>query len=214
MSDPIFPTEVLGPSSLPRQVYVIHPLRRRYWLHILLFLATVFTTLVVGARLQYNFSQALPQFQSDADIFPLIFHFAWKVLQLQATVPLAQLSLSPIAIAAWVGMFATSLNLLPGGQLDGGHILYALWPRLHRPISQLTVLALVPMGVFWWTGWLVWAALLLLSLMRHPHLPEYPPLSNNRRLLGWFALLMFVITVIPVPFAKASLLDVIKELRK
>ena len=331
MSDPIFPTEVLGPSSLPRQVYVIHPLRRRYWLHILLFLATVFTTLVVGARLQYNFSQALPQFQSDADIFPLhwalqhpsslmlgipfsatllcillahemghficaqrnhvyatlpfflpaptligtmgafirirspirtratlfdigiagpiagfvvafpvliiallvsrpatapasdsglelgfplIFHFVWKVLHPQATVPLAQLSLSPIAIAAWVGMFATSLNLLPGGQLDGGHILYALWPRLHRPISQLTVLALVPMGVFWWTGWLVWAALLLLSLMRHPHLPEYPPLNNNRRLLGWFALLMFVITVIPVPFAKASLLDVIKEVRK
>src|SRR5579864_2993169 len=71
MSDPVAPTGLLDPSSLPREVHIIYPLRRRYWLHLLLFVATIFTSLIVGARLQYNFSQGLPQFHSDTDLFPL-----------------------------------------------------------------------------------------------------------------------------------------------
>ena len=71
MSDSGYPVHVLDPASSPREVYVVHPPRRRYWLHLLLFLATIFTTLVVGARLEYNYERSLPQFQSDADIFPL-----------------------------------------------------------------------------------------------------------------------------------------------
>jgi len=137
--------------------------------------------------------------------FPLIFQFAWKLLHPHLTVNLAQLSLSPIAIAAWVGMFATSLNLLPGGQLDGGHIVYALFPQSHKTVSRLTVLALLPMGVFLWVGWLVWAVLLLLSLMRHPHVPDFPALDRKRRILGWVALLMFAVTMIPEPFAGGGL---------
>lgn len=331
MSDPQYPVEILEPSPLPYEVHVVHPIRRRYWLHLLLFLATIFTTLVVGARLQYNFALRLPQFQSDADLFPLrwalqqpsrlvlgipfsvtllgillahemghfvyaqrnhvyatlpfflpaptligtmgafirirspirtraalfdigiagpiagfvvalpilffallasrpavvppgesglvlgfplIFTAAWKLLHPHATLQLAQLSLSPIAVAAWTGMFATSLNLLPGGQLDGGHIIYAVSPRLHKTVSRLTVLALIPMGIFLWMGWLIWAALLLLSLMRHPPVPEYPSLNEKRQVLGCFALLMFVLTIIPAPFAGASLVDVIKQIRQ
>src|SRR5213082_2931077 len=71
MSDPGYPLEVLEPEPRPYEVHVILPPRRRYWLHLLLFVATIFTTLVVGARLQYNFAQGLPQFHSDADLFPL-----------------------------------------------------------------------------------------------------------------------------------------------
>ena len=319
MSDPGYPIEVLEPAPQPHEVHVILPLRRRYWLHLLLFAATIFTTLVVGARLQSNFAQGVPQFHSDSDLFPLswalqnpanlalgipftvtlmgillahemghfvlaqrnhvyatlpfflpaptligtmgafirirspirsraalfdigiagpiagfvvalpilfaallmsrpaasqptdsglilgfplIFHLAWKLLHGDGTLQLTQLSLSPVAIAAWVGMFATSLNLLPGGQLDGGHIIYALNPRSHKLISRLTVLALVPLGIFTWAGWLIWAVLLLVSLMRHPPVPEYPPLDRKRKLLGWFALLMFVLTMLPTPFSQ------------
>src|SRR5438270_1785549 len=71
MSDPGYPIEVLKPEPRPYEVHVILPPRRRYWLHLLLFVATIFTTLVVGARLQYNFAHSLPQFHSDADLFPL-----------------------------------------------------------------------------------------------------------------------------------------------
>src|ERR1700723_2866498 len=73
--------------------------------------------------------------------FPLVFDVARRLLDIHA--PLAALSLHPIAAAAWVGMFATALNLLPGGQLDGGHILNSLSPSLHRGATILTVLALV-----------------------------------------------------------------------
>jgi membrane-associated protease RseP (regulator of RpoE activity) len=99
-------------------------------------------------------------------------------------------------------MFATSLNLLPGGQLDGGHIVYALSPRSHKLVSRLTMLALLPLGVFYWAGWLIWALLLLISLLRHPPVPEYPPLDGKRKLLGWFALLMFIVTMLPTPFSQ------------
>ncbi len=145
--------------------------------------------------------------------FPLIFHAVWQFLPAHTHTGLNQLSLSPEAIAAWVGMFATALNLLPGGQLDGGHSVYALFPRSHRTVSRLTVLALIPMGIFWWMGWLIWAALLLVSLMRHPPVPEFPPLDRKRNLLGWFALLMFVLTIAPQPFAGAGLMDMIRQWR-
>src|SRR5258707_7037411 len=71
MSDSGYPVEVLEPAPRPHEVHIILPLRRRYWLHLLLFVGTIFTTLIVGARLQYNFALGLPQFHSDADLFPL-----------------------------------------------------------------------------------------------------------------------------------------------
>src|SRR5256885_12547572 len=106
------------------------------------------------------FGVALPRIQLG---YPLIFHLAQKLLAMTdrgnpiSTVPLSHLYLSPVAIAAWVGMFATSLNLLPGGQLDGGHIVFAVSPRAHRWVSRLTILALIPLALFFWTGWIVWA---------------------------------------------------------
>src|SRR5882672_5242807 len=106
--------------------------------------------------------------------YPLIFQLAHRLLAGLgllhgfAVLPLERAYLHPMAIAAWVGMFATSLNLLPGGQLDGGHIVFSIAPRAHRFVSRLTILVLIPMAVYLWTGWLIWAILLEISSFRHP----------------------------------------------
>ncbi len=76
--------------------------------------------------------------------FPLAFSLGARLLNVAW--PLSALSLHPVAVAAWVGMFATALNLMPVGQLDGGHIVFSISPRFHRWISLMAVLALVPLG--------------------------------------------------------------------
>ena len=86
--------------------------------------------------------------------------------------PLHLLVPHPMLVASWIGLLITALNLIPAGQLDGGHILYAISPRVHRISSRVVTVMLVAMGVFWWAGWLIWALLLLLPAMRHPKVPE------------------------------------------
>jgi len=163
-------------------------------------------------------SKVLPPGAANPDIelgYPLIFRLVWYLL------PLAQLKahsldamyFHPAAIAAWVGMFATGLNLLPGGQLDGGHIVFSILPRAHRFISRLTILALIPMAFYFWTGWLIWAILLRISGMRHPVVAERPQVRGARLWLALCAFLMLVLTFSPAPFAHASLLEVLRELR-
>jgi membrane-associated protease RseP (regulator of RpoE activity) len=306
----------------------VRPARRRYWLHALLFAATIFSTLVVGARLEFNFLANLPAFSTDS-IFPLwwviaepsrlllgvpfsatlmlillahemghfvfckrygvratlpfflpaptligtlgafirikspipsrralfdigiagpiagfvvalpalalgmwlsrpeplvarasepalgypaIFHLLWAALPLGSMQrpPLQDIYFHPVAIAAWVGMLATALNLLPSGQLDGGHIVYAVAPRWHRWISRMTVFVLLPLGVFYWVGWLVWGTILTLLGPRHPQLPLYPDLGRQRQVLALLALVMLILTFMPAPLP-GSLMDVIRE---
>lgn len=119
--------------------------------------------------------------------------------------PMSEIYLHPVAVAAWVGMLATSLNLLPGSQLDGGHILYAVWPRIHRRLTYILVIALLPMGLFRWIGWLVWFAVLLLFGADHPYVPEAPGLNRGRKWLALSALLMFALTFMPVPIHDQTL---------
>ncbi len=313
-------------------LYVPRP-RQRYWLHLLLFLLTVFTTLVVGSRMEYNFlhghpsfslgdddspfpvrwvleqpsrlllglpfastlmlillahemghylycvyygvnatlpffipfpnlfgtmgafirirspirsraalfdigiagpiagflvatavlffamplSKTVPPISGASDIqlgFPLIFRLVWHVLPLAEikahSSGLRSIYLHPTAIAAWVGMFATSLNLLPGGQLDGGHIVFALAPRAHKQISRLTILVLIPMALYFCYVWLIWAVLLRLSGMRHPVVAEWPQVTGGRRWLAVFALIMLTLTFAPAPVADSSLLEVFR----
>ena len=302
------------------EIYVIQPPGRRMWLHVLLFLLTVFTTLVIGARLSHNFYANQPAYAVDEDFFPwkwalsepsrllggipfsltlmlillahemghyiaclryrvyatlpffvpaptligtlgafirikspmqsrkalfdigiagpiagclvavpamfiglvlskhapeiaqhselkynapLIFELAARAIP-AVRFPMWQIAFHPVAIAAWVGMFMTALNLLPGGQLDGGHIVYAVWPRAHRRISILLVIALVPMGLVFWSGWLVWAAILMTFGMRHPMVPEEPGLNAKRKWVAAFGLLMFILTILPTPFPDAA----------
>ena len=315
-------------QSAPGLVTFSRP-RRRYWLYTLAFLATVFTTLAIGARLQTNFEQHLPAYVYDEDIFPFLwalknpghllagipfaatlmlilmahemghyiaclryrvyatlpffipaptpigtlgafirikspipsrralfdigiagpiagFVVALPILalaivlsqpaspgapdaQIRFTFPLifeivssffgkgtspGALLLHPIGIAAWVGMFATCLNLLPAGQLDGGHIVFALTPRWHVWISRVTVV-LLAIGFLFWRGWGVWAVLLSLIGMRHPPLgPSIPPIFADqpwespwapigwkRMLISLFAAFMLIVTFAVTPIS-------------
>ncbi len=111
--------------------------------------------------------------------------------------------LHPIAFAGWIGTLVTMLNLLPVGQLDGGHIAYAvLGKHIHRLASYIILPLLFVLGVAAWKGWLVWC-LLLFFLMGTKHPPtrdEYLPLNRGRKVIGWIALLLFILTFTPVPF--------------
>jgi len=110
--------------------------------------------------------------------------------------------LNPVGRAAWVGLFATALNLLPVGQLDGGHILYALASEKHRKVSLGFVLLLVPLGIFFWQGWLLWSVLLLMLGFRHPRLLDrWEPLDRTRRVWALAALVIFLLCFTPSPFA-------------
>ncbi len=304
------------------------PLRQRYWLHVLLLIATGFTTLVVGARMEFNFLNNLPPFTFGNDIVPFfklgwilerpsrlllgvpfsatllsillahemghyllcryygvratlpffipaptligtlgavirikapirsrtalfdigiagpiagfvvavatlavamtmskplgagaaasdlrleypgIFYLVQHVLRSVspghgiASVPLSRVYLHPTAIAAWVGMFATALNLLPSGQLDGGHLVYALVPRAHRMVSWLTVLVLVLLGRSY-ANWWVWAGLLFVMnilTLRQRQAPTFPDLPASRWPLALLAGIMLALTFTISPF--------------
>jgi len=123
--------------------------------------------------------------------------------------PLGYMLLHPAVFAAWVGMFATALNLLPGGQLDGGHIVYAVAPGIHRRMSRLTMLLLIPIALLW-PGWLLWAVLLMATGRRHPPVPLEPELSPGRKLLAALAVMMLVLTFIPEPFRGGGLFSLFR----
>jgi membrane-associated protease RseP (regulator of RpoE activity) len=116
----------------------------------------------------------------------------------------------PILIASWVGLFVTSLNLIPAGQLDGGHILYAVSPQWHRRMTIGAPILLLTMGITLWTGWLLWGVILLLPAMRHPHVPLFPLMPYNHRWLCLLALVLLLLTFLPAPFAGTSALDLFR----
>lgn len=111
----------------------------------------------------------------------------------------ADVLLHPIARAAWVGILATALNLLPIGQLDGGHILYAFAGGRHKLLSRIFVLALLPLGYFYSYSWFVWAALLFFFALRHPVIYDITKLDRNRVVLGVAALAIFLLTFTLAP---------------
>lgn len=111
--------------------------------------------------------------------------------------------LHPIAFAGWIGMLVTMLNLLPIGQLDGGHIAYAvLGKRFHQFAAYIILPLLFVLGIIAWKGWLIWCALLffVMGTKHPPTLDEYIPLDRKRKIIGWIALVLFVLTFTPSPF--------------
>jgi len=105
-----------------------------------------------------------------------------------------------MAFEGWLGFFVTGLNLLPVGQLDGGHVLYGiLGTRYHNILSKAILIILIPLG-FLWNGWWVWAVLLLILGTKHPEpLYEENKLSTSTNILGIVSLLIFILTFVPSP---------------
>jgi len=109
--------------------------------------------------------------------------------------------LHPVAFAGWIGMFVTALNLIPIGQLDGGHVVYAVFGRRHRTISLLMIPILILFGIYGWPGWFLWAVLPLIFGINHPPvLDSDHPLGFSRQIIGWISLAIFILTFTPTPF--------------
>jgi membrane-associated protease RseP (regulator of RpoE activity) len=131
---------------------------------------------------------------------PLIFKLAAWFYHIQPPAG-HDLFIHPVAFAAWVGCFATALNLLPMGQLDGGHIVYALFGKYHRQISLGFAFGVIPaLMFFFWSPWIVWALIpLLLGLHHPPTLEDGIPLDSRRKWIALAGLLVFILCFIPAP---------------
>lgn len=115
-----------------------------------------------------------------------------------------QLILHPLAFAGWLGLFVTALNLLPVGQLDGGHIAHALFgSRRGHMISVGALITLFALALFVWPGLMMWALIVwfIAGTRDVPALDDITPLNSARRALGWFAFLLLAAIMIPVPHA-------------
>jgi membrane-associated protease RseP (regulator of RpoE activity) len=148
-------------------------------------------------------ARVIPSFASDgnADLVfgvPLILRLVAAVVH--PNVQASDLLLHPVGRAAWVGLFATALNLLPVGQLDGGHIVRSVSARAHKWISWLIPAVLLVIGIFLWQGWLLWAGILLvLRFFRTPPIYDPTPLDPQRRFGAFIALIIFLLCFMPNP---------------
>jgi membrane-associated protease RseP (regulator of RpoE activity) len=121
--------------------------------------------------------------------------------------------LHPVAFAGWIGFLVTAFNLIPASQLDGGHIVYALFGRWHRLVTLLCVLALLPMG-WYWPGWWAWAFVIFwfsgpqvawrqgwrFAFVHPPLLDEVKPLTPTQKWVAAVAFVIFAMTFPPIPF--------------
>ena len=139
------------------------------------------------------------------DGVPLYLGDSLLVLALRAVLGLhGTVLLHPVAVAGWVGVLVTALNLLPLAQFDGGHIAYAMDRRAQRIASVYVWVGLLGLGMLW-GGWWVWAVLALVigrGRLAHPDvLSPVRPLDRRRMRLGWLAIALFALTFAPLPIA-------------
>ncbi|MFQ6674545.1 MAG: site-2 protease family protein [Fidelibacterota bacterium] len=117
------------------------------------------------------------------------------------TIPMDEIYHFPLIFAGWIGFLVTMLNLLPIGQLDGGHIAYAILGEKHNKMAKWIFLLLIPLG-FLSANWWVWAVLifLLMGTWKHPPIAGIgTPISRREKLIGIFCLLILVTCFIPIP---------------
>ncbi len=147
-----------------------------------------------------SLSKVIPGIAARGDLIfgtPLILRL-FERIQFPGVDP-SDIYLHPVARAAWVGCLATAINLLPIGQLDGGHILYSFLGERTKYLSRVFLAALVPMGFFFAYSWLVWAVLLLIFGMRHPAIFDPAPIGRTRSWLGLLALLVLILSFTAAP---------------
>jgi membrane-associated protease RseP (regulator of RpoE activity) len=129
--------------------------------------------------------------------------------------PMTEIYHYPYLTAGWLGLFITAMNLIPVGQLDGGHILYSMFgTKKHETIASISLIILIVLGVFGaldsflqlgfsfgWTGWLFWALILNFVIkVKHPPVFNFQPLDLTRMAIGYFSLFIFIISFSPSPF--------------
>ena len=126
--------------------------------------------------------------------------FSQIILGANPSSPDVSVVLHPIAFAGWIGMLVTALNLLPIGQLDGGHVIYALVREKFTYLSRFFFLTLVLLGLYW-SGWWFWAILAaILGFRPAPVMYQNVDLEKRHKWMGWIAIFIFLVTFIPVPF--------------
>ena len=133
----------------------------------------------------------------------LILNFCSQlVLGVDPSSPDINIHLHPIAFAGWIGMLITALNLMPVGQLDGGHIIYAIAPGKHSVIGKIFFAGLFPLGYFW-PGWFFWAAMIaLMGFKTAPLKEDVGKLRLTHIVLGSISMVIFILTFIPIPFSE------------
>lgn len=136
----------------------------------------------------------------DSYIFGSSLLFSWLAQIILGVIPDNHgVSMHSIAFAGWIGFFVTSLNLIPVGQLDGGHIAYALFGGKQKILSKVLIGVLLFLGILW-PGWIMWAVLLVVIGFRHPPIIYSEiPLDPKRKKIGWAAIVIFILTFTPIP---------------
>jgi len=174
---------------------------------------TSFCLSIPAIMIGLKFSEVIPTSQLKEGTLrladPLLFSFIQRFVI--GDVPKTHdIILHPIGYAGWVGLFVTALNLLPIGQLDGGHIAYALFGRKSRIIFLIAIAVMAFITVFYNPGWLLLLILFIIFGFRHPApMDDFTPLDGKRKLLGMIAFLIFILSFTPTPFP-----DFVKELKE
>jgi membrane-associated protease RseP (regulator of RpoE activity) len=157
------------------------------------------------AAIVWRLMQGLPSFPDAAAAEPVfgdsLILWGAQLLVFGRLEPSQQVLIHPVGFAAWVGLLVTALNLVPAGQLDGGHVLYALLGgRRARAVARLVSRALLVAGLFVSFTWLVWWALSRFVVgLGHPPAVVEEPLGPGRRAIAWLSLVIFALTFVPVP---------------
>ncbi len=147
------------------------------------------------------FGQLLPSPATYAGINPVLYWLQYFFTGSPAPLGGLDVNLSQVAWAGWIGLLVTAMNLIPAGQLDGGHVLYVLFGRKKaHNILPFVLGGLVLLG-FFWMGWWLWAALIfLLGRSYAEPLDQITPLDGRRKALAVIGLIVFLLTFSPVPF--------------
>jgi membrane-associated protease RseP (regulator of RpoE activity) len=156
---------------------------------------------VIYLLLKYiTFGKLLPEPATFSGVAPVIYWIKYFFTGQPFPLGGVDVMLHPVAWAGWAGILVTSLNLIPAGQLDGGHIFYVLFDRVWaKRILPVIVLLLTALG-FIWNGWWLWVVLILFFGRVHAEpLDQITPLDGKRKIFGVMALLLFILVFTPVP---------------
>jgi Zn-dependent protease len=135
----------------------------------------------------------------------LLSHFTGATSSLTLIIP------HPVLVASWMGILITAINLIPAGQLDGGHILYAISPKSHAICTRIVVVLLFVLGMLFWVGWILWAGILLMPGMRHPSVPSPAKLNGLHLALLPLCGSILLLTFTFAPFSGYGLIQVMQR---